>query len=160
MTTTTPPHLGERLAFAMDRAHMSRAPVAAACNVSRQAVTIWRRTGRIHRDHLPKLAKLFGVPLEFWYDPEVRLDAPRAIPQIRVDADFPFLVAQELTNRHVSQDAARLLLALIRSLPERDSLSLPRLDSGRERRSGGDRRGESATAPEPGELPRFDRRSR
>lgn len=38
-----------------------------ACgNVSKAAITEWRRTGRIAKKHLPALAKLSGKPLAWW----------------------------------------------------------------------------------------------
>lgn len=160
MSTPPPPHLGERLAFAMAESGLSRKPVAATCGVTRQAVTIWKRTGRIHRDHVPQLAKLFGKPLDWWYDPDVRLDTVNATTTIRIDAQFPLYVARELTNRHVSQDAAKLLLAMIQSLPRRDTSALPRLDAPVDRRSGADRRGESATVASGRSATRSDRPAR
>lgn len=42
--------------------------IAKACSVSKQAVQGWIKTGRIDKKHLPKLAELTKLPLEWWLD--------------------------------------------------------------------------------------------
>lgn len=57
-------YLASRLAYAIDRAG-SKASIARACNVTEQAVTGWLKTGRVHRKHLPTIASMAGVRLEW-----------------------------------------------------------------------------------------------
>src|SRR4051812_27819965 len=56
--------LARRLRVAMDAAQppVSSAKVAAECDVTPQAVNGWRKNGRIHKKHIPAVAKLTGRP--------------------------------------------------------------------------------------------------
>ena len=58
--------LGKRITRAMDEAEVSGAALAAACKVSPQAVSGWRRTGRIGKRHLTTLALLTSRPVEYF----------------------------------------------------------------------------------------------
>ena len=42
--------------------------IADACNVSKQAVSNWRRDGRFDKAHLPVFVELSGRKLEWWFD--------------------------------------------------------------------------------------------
>ncbi len=53
--------------------------IAEACGVSKQAVQGWKKTGRIDKKHLPKLAKVTRLPLEWWLG-EASTDSPDEIP--------------------------------------------------------------------------------
>lgn len=57
--------------------------IALACGVSDQAVSGWKKTGRIDKDHFPALSALLGVPLEYWHG--VEQDAENVRP-VRVHA--------------------------------------------------------------------------
>ncbi|WP_321914799.1 helix-turn-helix domain-containing protein [Paraburkholderia sp. J11-2] len=59
-------HLGERLAWVLEDKNISDAEVASACEVTRQAVNGWKRTGRIAKSQLLKLADLTGYPVSWW----------------------------------------------------------------------------------------------
>ncbi|MEC9482550.1 MAG: S24 family peptidase [Halomonas sp.] len=56
--------LASRLAYAFERIG-SKASVARACEVTEQAVTGWLKTGRVHRKHLPTIAKMARVRLDW-----------------------------------------------------------------------------------------------
>ncbi len=60
--------LRRRLIKAMDTStpKVSSAMLAKECKVSAQAVNGWRKTGRIAKRHLPKIAALTGKPLDFF----------------------------------------------------------------------------------------------
>ncbi|MDY7807576.1 helix-turn-helix transcriptional regulator [Burkholderia stagnalis] len=58
--------MARRITQALDELPLPLAEVAAACGVSPQAVNGWKRTGRIGKDQLPKLAQLTGRPLSWW----------------------------------------------------------------------------------------------
>jgi phage repressor protein C with HTH and peptisase S24 domain len=46
----------------------SKAAIATACNVTDQAITGWLKTGRIHKKHLPTIARLTHRRLEWLMD--------------------------------------------------------------------------------------------
>ena len=58
--------LGRRITKAMDEAKVSGAALASACKVTPQAVSGWRRTGRIGKRHLTTLSLLTGRPVEYF----------------------------------------------------------------------------------------------
>lgn len=60
--------LAERIRKAMDDREppLSGKELAAACKVTAQAVSGWRKTGRIHKMHLEKLAELTRRPVGFF----------------------------------------------------------------------------------------------
>lgn len=60
--------LRRRLIDAMDKAtpRVTSAALAEACGVTPQAVNGWRKTGRIAKRHLPKVAELTEKPLEYF----------------------------------------------------------------------------------------------
>ena len=49
----------------MDQAGISNTQLANICNVSVQAVGGWKKTGRVNKKHLPTIANLTGVPVEW-----------------------------------------------------------------------------------------------
>lgn len=60
--------LARRLRIAMDSGpqKVSAASLARVCKVTDQAVNGWRKTGRIAKKHLPRIAAETGRPLEFF----------------------------------------------------------------------------------------------
>jgi len=50
--------------------HVSRKAIMAATGTSTSAVTEWKRTGRVDKKHLPRLAELSGTVSNWWLDPE------------------------------------------------------------------------------------------
>lgn len=48
------------------RGGITDAKIAAECGISKAGVGEWRKTGRIAKHHLTKLAELSGRPLEWW----------------------------------------------------------------------------------------------
>lgn len=66
------PELKRRLINAMDDATppVSSARLAEACKVSAQAVHGWRKTGRIAKGRLTKIAEVTGKPLEYFLGDE------------------------------------------------------------------------------------------
>lgn len=62
--------LASRLRVAMDHHHppVTSAAVATECKVTPQAVAGWRKTGRMAKRHLQKIAKLTGRPLEYFLE--------------------------------------------------------------------------------------------
>lgn len=58
----------------MDRAtpKVTAAALAKACGVTDQAVNGWRKTGRIAKRHIPKIAELTGKPLEYFLNADGR----------------------------------------------------------------------------------------
>ena len=58
--------LAAKLRLALVDAGVTDAALAKACKVSPQAVTGWKRTGRIHKRHLAKISELTGKPVT-WF---------------------------------------------------------------------------------------------
>lgn len=60
--------LRRRLITAMDSAspRVSSAMLAKECKVSAQAVNGWRKTGRVAKRHLPRIAALTAKPLDYF----------------------------------------------------------------------------------------------
>lgn len=71
---TAAPLLAEKIRFLIDEGFVSPAQLVAACNVSKQAITGWRKTGRVAKDHLHVIADLAGVTVEWLLsaDPPLR----------------------------------------------------------------------------------------
>ncbi|AIC11255.1 peptidase S24 [Xylella fastidiosa subsp. sandyi Ann-1] len=46
---------------------VTQSAIATFCNVSEQAVSGWKRTGRIDKKHFAALSTALKVPLEYWY---------------------------------------------------------------------------------------------
>ncbi|AOJ86703.1 hypothetical protein WS87_08475 [Burkholderia sp. MSMB0856] len=65
-STNDTAEMARRITQALEELPLPLAEVAAACGVSPQAVNGWKRTGRIGKDQLPKLAQLTGRPLSWW----------------------------------------------------------------------------------------------
>lgn len=65
--------LARRLRIAMDRAkpRVKSSAVAQACEVTRQAVSGWRKNGRLAKKHLQTIAKLTGKPLAYFLGAEM-----------------------------------------------------------------------------------------
>lgn len=65
--------LAKRLRRAMDEANspVTGAALAAACGVTPQAVSDWRKKGRFHKRHLPTISRLTGKPVEYFVSESV-----------------------------------------------------------------------------------------
>lgn len=60
--------LARRISQAIDESRLTAAQIAEACGVTPQAVNGWKKTGRIGKGHLPKLAELTGKSLKWLID--------------------------------------------------------------------------------------------
>lgn len=62
--------LAKRLREAMDTAKppVTGAAMAKACSVTAQAVNGWRKNGRMHKRHLPTIAKVTDQPLAYFLE--------------------------------------------------------------------------------------------
>ncbi len=60
--------LAKKLAYLLDERIIVAAALARACGVSKQAITGWRRTGRIAKPHLQVIAEMANVSLEWLLD--------------------------------------------------------------------------------------------
>lgn len=60
--------LAKRLRRAMDdhEPPITGAVLSEACDVTPQAVSGWRKNGRLHKKHLPKIATITSKPLEYF----------------------------------------------------------------------------------------------
>lgn len=63
---TTAELMAKKIAEAIKVTGVRPIDIARACGKSKQAVTGWIKTGRIDKMHLPKLAELTNLPLEWW----------------------------------------------------------------------------------------------
>lgn len=59
--------LAEQITALIDASEKTSATIAAECGVSPQAVNGWKRTGRISKDMLPKLASSLGVHMSAFF---------------------------------------------------------------------------------------------
>lgn len=57
--------LAEKVRFLLDNDFLQPRAIIDACQVSKQAINGWKRTGRIAKQHLPVLADLAGVTVEW-----------------------------------------------------------------------------------------------
>jgi len=69
-TTTDTAALAHRICQAIEESKLTAAQIAAECGVTPQAVNGWKRTGRIGKGHLPKLAEMTGKSLEWFLGSE------------------------------------------------------------------------------------------
>lgn len=62
--------VAERVRAAMDGAEprITGSALAKECKVTPQAVSGWRKNGRVHKRHLQKIAELTGKPLEYFLE--------------------------------------------------------------------------------------------
>lgn len=58
--------LARRICEAMDEVDLSLTDLAGQCDVTLQAVSQWRSTGRVSKHHLPTIARATGKSLEFF----------------------------------------------------------------------------------------------
>lgn len=58
--------LAKRICQAMDEADLTLTALSDECDVTLQAVSQWRTTGRVAKHHLPTIAKATGKSLEFF----------------------------------------------------------------------------------------------
>lgn len=88
--------MAQRLRAALE--DLEGVAVAKACGVSKQAVTNWKKDGRIDKKHLPTLSKLTGLPIEYWLgmNPE--------------EAQHPLEAELLLVFRALSEDGKSLVL--------------------------------------------------
>jgi len=94
--------------------------IAKACGASKQAVQGWIKTGRIDKKHLPKLAELTKLPLEWWLDSSQPIASPapehatHALARLQVigrdlsESDWQTViqVAQQLASKTKTPDPA------------------------------------------------------
>ncbi len=105
--------LSRKLRYVIAVQGLSNSVIATACGVTKSAVSQWRSTGRIDKRHFSALAEVSGYPEDWW----LRDDA-------QIEGYVPFTecarrVAAALSERECNEDAERLLLAAIRTLPVR-----------------------------------------
>jgi hypothetical protein len=116
--------------------------IAKYCGVSKQAVTAWRKTGRISKVHLLKLAELSGRPVQWWIGSASASDFdellalwPDLIPgqrqeflrDVRVQAQKNREIKQHMENRSIggfiqdegTPDPVRLTPAPAKGGPQR-----------------------------------------
>jgi hypothetical protein len=67
---TTAEVMAKKIAEAIKLSGVRPIDIANACGRSKQAVQGWIKTGRIDKMHLPKLAELTKLPLEWWLNSE------------------------------------------------------------------------------------------
>lgn len=60
--------LAAKLRYALEKSGVSQQSIASECGITKQAITGWKRTGRVAKPHLIVLARLTGFPLEWWLD--------------------------------------------------------------------------------------------
>lgn len=60
--------LADKLRRAMKEAGHTHRELAAHFGVGASAVYDWLKTGRISKDRIPELAKLYGYPVAWWLD--------------------------------------------------------------------------------------------
>lgn len=65
--------LALKLRYVLEERGITQTAIATACDASKQAVQGWKKTGRIAKHHLPKLAELTKLPLEWWLDPDAAI---------------------------------------------------------------------------------------
>ena len=63
---STSQRLAGKLDEAIRESNLKQTDIATACGVTKQAVQGWLKTGRIAKNHLPKLADITGRPLAWW----------------------------------------------------------------------------------------------
>lgn len=81
-------------AMADSRPPVTNTALAAACEVSKQAITGWRKNGRIAKKHLHTIAGLTGKPLSYYLDENAHRDshalsekaAPYLVKDTRLEA--------------------------------------------------------------------------
>ncbi|MFD2754267.1 helix-turn-helix domain-containing protein [Comamonas terrae] len=72
---STAQQLAAKLESVLSDPRIKQSDIADACGVSKQAVQGWKKTGRIDKKHLPKLAQVTGKPLEWW----LSIDGPQEL---------------------------------------------------------------------------------
>lgn len=110
--------LGERVRARAAEKQIKPSVIASECGVTRQAVNSWFATGRIHKDHLAKLARLLGwtvfellgdTPVSMPTDTAISASAQYlaelfdAMPQERQQSLWPALL--QLLEHHTNGDA-------------------------------------------------------
>jgi hypothetical protein len=77
--------LAEKIRFLLEHGFLQTQAVIDACRVTKQAINGWKRTGRIAKQHLPVIADLAGVDVQWLLNPE----APRQDAVISMRAGRP-----------------------------------------------------------------------
>lgn len=75
-----------RFIAVLEASRITQAEVAAACGVSEQAVSAWKRMGRIDKRHYAKLSELFAVPIGYWLGEDATVGMARATKPVKVHA--------------------------------------------------------------------------
>lgn len=60
--------IAEKLKVAIDDRKIDRKRVAKICGVTEQAVSNWIKTGKVAKRHLPKIATLSGLELDYFFN--------------------------------------------------------------------------------------------
>lgn len=119
--------LAKKLVYVIEELGVSQVKIAARCNVSKQAVQGWKKTGRIDKRHLPALSELSEIPLPWWLDPsqttymkpqEQPSDAPVAMePQRQYrNPPWPFLSVSVEQYGTLSDHQKSMVEGFIRAL--------------------------------------------
>lgn len=103
--------LSKKIEFAFDESGIDRATVARECDVTRQSVDSWLRTGRIGKNHLPKLAELTDFPLAWWLDDSAPLKKPGAEAARRV-TDYADAATKQVSELFFSLEPTAKIMAL------------------------------------------------
>jgi len=111
--------LRRRLIDAMDKASpkVTSVALADACDVTAQAVNGWRKTGRLAKRHIPKIAALTGKTLEYFLGDEpgsvstnygIELSLEEAIAVRRLKTALPewqrYVIGLAMIDSHKTQE--------------------------------------------------------
>ena len=77
---STSEKMAKKIRTALSETGMTQVALAGKCNVSKQAVQSWLKTGRVDKKHLPTLAQATGKPLAWWLDADEPETAQQALP--------------------------------------------------------------------------------
>jgi transcriptional regulator with XRE-family HTH domain len=129
--------LARKARHAFEAARLSSGQVAEACKVSVQAVSLWKRRGKIHHRHFATLARITGFPETWWLDATSALDSPhRRSPMSRLVQR----IADKLAERDITPEREAYIMAIIDAIPK-----VAEVNARRERELEAARRGRPAT---------------
>lgn len=81
---STSQRLAGKLEEVIRESNLKQSDIAVACGVTKQAVQGWIKTGRIAKNHLPKLAEISGRPLTWWLAGEQTEEEPQTNESARI----------------------------------------------------------------------------
>ena len=99
---------------ALDDSDVTDAEISRACGVTKQAVTGWRKTGRVAKKHLPTIARLTKKPVELFLLADPPVPPGKGEPQ----DEAPMVGGKPMTTEE--QD----LVLAFRALPEQKQTDL------------------------------------